>query len=284
MRRFRELARGFLGALARRETYAPFGNLYFLYGFLWGIPVPLATIAVQLRSSSLPLTPAGAGLCVSENPWQWFFLAHPLLFGVIFGALGTLAKDREVRIEALLAELQVRADTDGMTGLLNQRAFYERVRGELARATRQGSPVTLFLMDLDHFKRINDRFGHLTGDRVLVAVAQELRAFFRPYDLVCRYGGEEFAVVLVGMEREAACVVADRFRQAVTGLDLSLPAPRPHLTVSIGVAQWRPEELLRDWIGRADRRLYAAKQEGRNRVCGRDPAVSKSIPPPAASG
>lgn len=274
MRRFRELARGFLGALGRRETYAPFGNLYFLYGFLWGIPVPLATFSVQLRAASLSPTPAAIAACLAENPWQWFFLAHPLLFGVVFGALGTLARDRESRIEALLAELQVRADTDGLTGLLNQRAFYERTRGELARASRSGTPVTLFLMDLDHFKRINDRFGHLTGDRVLVAVAQELRAFFRPYDLVCRYGGEEFAVVLAGMGREAAFVVADRFRQAVAGLDLSLPgASRPHLTVSIGVAQWRPEEPPRDWVARADRRLYAAKQEGRNRVCDRDPQI-----------
>ncbi len=261
----------YFAALARAETYAVSSNPYFLYGFLWGIPVPVSTVGVAIGAGGCEGSVSGVIRCILDNPWQWFFLAHPLLFGVVFGALGTLARDRDRRIEALTEELRRRADTDGLTGLLNQRAFYERCAAEIARAGRAGVPLSLLILDLDHFKAFNDRHGHLAGDQALAAFAQALKTFVRSYDAVARYGGEEFAVILPGMARAEARAAADRFRQALHGLELSLPGlPRPVLTVSIGVAQWRPDEAPRDWLSRADRRLYAAKTSGRDRVCAED--------------
>jgi diguanylate cyclase (GGDEF)-like protein len=165
--------------------------------------------------------------------------------------------------------------TDSLTGLSNRRYFDERLREELMRAVRYGVPVGCLFIDIDCFKRINDQYGHQTGDRALAAVAACVRQQVRLGDTVARYGGEEFAALLQG-DRADALTVAERVRQAVERLELRDDyGERIALTVSIGVAartvNCAPSEAIalgRAMMEEADRAMYLAKGKGRNRVEG----------------
>jgi diguanylate cyclase (GGDEF)-like protein len=168
-------------------------------------------------------------------------------------------KDANVALEEL-------AITDGLTGLYNHRHFQETWARELARAQRLGQPASLLMVDLDHFKDYNDRYGHTAGDEALRSVAGCLRAGLRASDLAFRYGGEELVAVLPGCGKEASHRVADAVRTAVKRIPTSVERPRP-LTVSIGVASY-PEDgtTVREVLDRADAALYRAKADGRDRV------------------
>jgi diguanylate cyclase (GGDEF)-like protein len=163
--------------------------------------------------------------------------------------------------------------TDSLTGLANRRYFDERLREELMRAVRYGVPVACLFIDIDGFKRINDTYGHQTGDRALAVVAACVRQQVRLGDTVARYGGEEFAALLQG-DRDDALTVAERVRMAVERLDLQDDhGQRIALTVSIGVAARRvggtaagAVSLGREMIEEADRAMYQAKRNGRNRI------------------
>jgi diguanylate cyclase (GGDEF)-like protein len=168
------------------------------------------------------------------------------------------------RAELRLVEL---ATLDPLTGLLNRREGFRQLGEERARATRTGRPLTAVMIDIDHFKRINDTHGHAAGDAVLQEVGRRMQAELREYDLLCRYGGEEFLVVTPETEIGQACVLAERLRASVQrsqfpvreGVALSV-------TISLGVAEFTSEETVDQVISRADSALYAAKDEGRNRV------------------
>jgi diguanylate cyclase (GGDEF)-like protein len=163
--------------------------------------------------------------------------------------------------------------TDSLTGLANRRYFDERLREELMRAVRYGVPVACLFIDIDSFKRINDTYGHQTGDRALAVVAACVRQQVRLGDTVARYGGEEFAALLQG-DRADALIVAERVRLAVERLDLQDDHGQCiALTVSIGVAARRvggtaadAVSLGREMIEEADRAMYQAKRNGRNRI------------------
>jgi diguanylate cyclase (GGDEF)-like protein len=168
---------------------------------------------------------------------------------------------------ALVKELHAAAATDAKTGLLNAAAWSDYARGMLRRAAIEARPVALMVLDLDHFKRINDLYGHLVGDEVLSAVATCLRRELRGQDGIGRFGGEEFVVVLDGLDPSAARSVADRVRDAVAAIrlrgDLGL-----QVTTSIGLAHTaRPATItLERLLGRADEALYDAKSAGRDQV------------------
>lgn len=169
------------------------------------------------------------------------------------------------RLYVRTAELAV---TDDLTGLAVQRYFYERLEEELARARRGDLPVSVLLIDLDHFKQYNDAYGHPAGDKLLRTIAQSLRRAQGTGDLIARYGGEEFAVLLYGVGRDAAARQAEALRAAVADQPIVLRQGPARVTVSIGAAAFpedgpRKEDLLRA----ADQRLYRAKQGGRNQVC-----------------
>lgn len=153
---------------------------------------------------------------------------------------------------------------DSLTGLHNRRSFDEHLPRELARSQRVGEPVCLLMIDIDHFKRLNDLHGHPAGDAVLRRIASSISSCTRPSDHVARYGGEEFVVVLSGIDIDQAIAVADRIRRQIAQLDLG-PAKS---TVSIGVAEHQPnqESGSAELITEADRALYVAKHSGRNRV------------------
>jgi diguanylate cyclase (GGDEF)-like protein len=157
-------------------------------------------------------------------------------------------------------ELVLEATTDELTGLMNFRAFQERVQEELERAQRTERPLSLILADIDHFKKFNDTKGHLAGNEALKALADVLKRKSRRYDLAARFGGEEFALVLPETDRPKAAAIAERLRAAAA-------QNGDRLTISCGVATYPTEAGdLGGLIAQADKRLYAAKESGRNRV------------------
>jgi diguanylate cyclase (GGDEF)-like protein len=159
---------------------------------------------------------------------------------------------------------------DGLTGLFNHHYFQDNLSSELLKSQRFEHHVSVLLIDVDHFKKVNDRFGHPQGDVVLKEIAQILKNTIRAYDAPARYGGEEFSVVLPHANQGQALQVAQRFRKAVFDHSFSGRTPREHLklTVSVGVASSPTNAKTKaELIARADQALYLAKSEGRNRVC-----------------
>lgn len=165
-------------------------------------------------------------------------------------------------------QLQAAARTDAKTGLLNASAWQREADTELSRAQRTHDPVALLLIDIDHFKRVNDTHGHLMGDQVLVGVANTLCHQLRDYDVVGRFGGEEFTVLLPGADTVEACRVAERLRGRVRRLAVPAEEGTVTVTVSVGVALFRThgQDLL-ELLAAADLALYRAKSSGRDRVC-----------------
>jgi two-component system, cell cycle response regulator len=174
-----------------------------------------------------------------------------------------------LRMASLVEESQRLATIDPLTTLMNRRAFLETMSLELARSERHGHPTSLVLLDVDHFKQINDRLGHATGDAVLAATGKLLRAFARKGDLVARWGGEEFLLLLYNSGPEGALIAAERLRKAIEGMAVFDAAAEPiAVTASLGVATYRRGDLPETVIDRADRAMYEAKSAGRNRVRG----------------
>jgi diguanylate cyclase (GGDEF)-like protein/PAS domain S-box-containing protein len=176
---------------------------------------------------------------------------------------GTLARAQ------LLEQLNAMARTDSLTGLLNRRAMTEALERDIAGSRRRMRPMSIAMIDLDHFKAFNDAFGHQAGDRLLVNAAKRWTAELRPMDTIARYGGEEFLVLLPGCDVMTARIAADRLRAAVPDGQ----------TCSIGVAQWDASETTTSLIARADAALYAAKGAGRNvTVAAEDAATATGAP------
>ncbi|MGE5389594.1 MAG: diguanylate cyclase [Deltaproteobacteria bacterium] len=166
-------------------------------------------------------------------------------------------------LEKLNQILQTQANTDDLTGIYNHRFIFQRLREEVERADRYHLPLSIMMLDLDYFKRINDKFGHQVGDIVLTRVAQTLKQTLRLIDIAGRYGGEEFMVILPQTSLEDAVQVAERIRERIAGI--SLEGIHPRVSISIGVASFN-EESESELLARADRLLYLAKANGRNRV------------------
>lgn len=188
------------------------------------------------------------------------YLASYLLMIVNgFGFL-LLCKQKD---DALMRSL---ATIDSLTGILNRRAFFERADGAHRLAQRLRKPIALLMLDIDHFKQLNDGFGHACGDQALKVFADTARAVLREQDVLGRLGGEEFALVLPATSLEGALDAAERLRVAMLGAPVVACAPGYRMTVSIGVVTIVPGEELTAALARADHALYAAKTGGRNRV------------------
>ncbi len=175
------------------------------------------------------------------------------------------------QLDAANQELRLLSVTDGLTRAYNHRHFQERLRTEYARASRHGEPLACVMIDLDHFKRINDTYGHPIGDRVLVWLVGILKDGVRSEDLVARYGGEEFVLLLPNTDATRARNLAERLRKRIASEPVPLAEGdgRLRVTVSMGVADYRPGEVDRtpdELLKAADEALYRAKAHGRNRV------------------
>jgi diguanylate cyclase (GGDEF)-like protein/PAS domain S-box-containing protein len=165
-------------------------------------------------------------------------------------------------------ELQRLATTDMLTGMANRRAFLECAESVYAHSLSKGEPLTLLMLDLDHFKSINDRFGHLEGDRALVAFAQAVKSQLRASDVVGRLGGEEFGVLLPLTTINEGLEVAERILASIRAVQLADDTGQPYgITASMGLGAFRQtDRSLRDALDRADQALYLAKHRGRNQV------------------
>ncbi len=158
--------------------------------------------------------------------------------------------------------------TDALTTLNNKRAFDQHISREIELAQRHASPLSLILIDLDYFKRVNDQFGHLAGDKVLTEVAARIRKTCRHSDLCFRLGGEEFAVILSQTDHQGAWIIAERIRQAIAAEPIEIDGHSLLITTSVGVANYRANESRDELVRRTDDALYNAKREGRNRCSG----------------
>ena len=156
---------------------------------------------------------------------------------------------------------------DGLTGVHNKRYLIEQLERELSRATRHSRPLSLVMLDIDHFKDVNDSFGHLAGDQVLKEVAQLAKSRLRPDDVIARYGGEEFAIVLPETSLEGGVLIAEQLRNMIEEELFAFEDEEIEVTVSCGVSEFQPDWRAHDFLKDADAKLYEAKHAGRNRVC-----------------
>jgi diguanylate cyclase (GGDEF)-like protein len=173
----------------------------------------------------------------------------------------------EMDLEAARVELTQLAMTDPLTGLYNRRHFFERAEIEFQRATRQEHSISFLLMDVDGFKNINDNYGHDAGDEVMLYLSSILPAEIRVFDLVARFGGDEFIIMLVHVHQEQAYEIAERIRERVSQSPMTFESRTFNVQLSVGVASFAPkDDNLKTILKRADTALYLAKQHGRNRV------------------
>jgi diguanylate cyclase (GGDEF)-like protein len=205
-----------------------------------------------------------------------------LLTGVAAIVLGTLAFSgiRRNRYDEHMTRLATR---DALTGIFNRGTLMDLGHKSVSAAVRARQPVSVLMLDLDHFKRVNDRFGHACGDRMLEKVTAIVAEKLREEDVLGRYGGEEFCVVLPNTDTEGARITSERIRTAIEAHEFELGSARTRITVSIGVATLAPtgSATLESLVMRADAALYQAKRRGRNRVVIAAPEAS---PAPGAAG
>lgn len=235
--------------------------------FLSGVGIALSSGILLARSVLRPVRDLEAG--------ARRFSAGELGFRLIprsrdeLGQLKSTFNDMAAKLEEnqrCLRDLSVR---DQLTGLFNHREFYRLLGEELARSLRYGHQVSLLMLDIDYFKRVNDSFGHLAGDQVLRRLPELIRGQLRVNDLPCRYGGEEFGVILPETGAEQALEVAERIRSGIAGIPIELPdGGSLRVTVSLGVATFSAGgQNAESLVSAADLALYQAKRSGRNRVC-----------------
>jgi diguanylate cyclase (GGDEF)-like protein len=172
------------------------------------------------------------------------------------------------RLSALNKELEEITITDSLTQVFNRQYFMDRIKQEVKRSHRYGTHVSLLMLDIDYFKKVNDTYGHQAGDSVLAGVAGLIKDGLRDTDLFARYGGEEFSLLAMAMDQADAELLAERLRKKVESAEFVLGGHSLKVTVSIGVSAWMPEikENFEELVRRADSALYSAKQEGRNRI------------------
>jgi len=173
---------------------------------------------------------------------------------------------QNTELKQVKKELEKIAMYDTLSGLLNRMSLFNRIDIEIERAMRAMFPLSGIMLDIDHFKPINDNFGHQCGDIVIHEIGNRLRSQLRKYDYAGRYGGEEFFIILPNTNLMQAYSIGERFRKEIANSSFQCSDEEIKITVSLGIAQYRASEVREKWIERADKAMYLAKQEGRNKV------------------
>jgi len=197
------------------------------------------------------------------------FIIKPVRFEELLLRLKKVLSERELAKDRgrMMEKLQKLAITDGLTKLHNSRSFYSQLEVEVDRYNRYRRSLALMLMDIDHFKKYNDSYGHLEGDKALVKIAQIIKSCLRKLDSAYRYGGEEFTVILPETSCEEAQTVAQRINIALKAENfMPQHGEKARITISIGVTEYFPGEQLSEFIQRADKAMYLSKKKGRNKV------------------
>ncbi|MDU0458394.1 MAG: diguanylate cyclase [Geobacteraceae bacterium] len=194
-------------------------------------------------------------------------LGFIVVFGTMLLILFIIARRFMREMGAAQEELEKSACTDSLTGLFNRKTAEIRFSEEISRHSRAGEPLSCLMLDVDHFKNVNDNHGHQIGDWALVEVARVISGLSRQSDAVFRYGGEEFLVLLTNTPLQSALIIAERMRKKVEEDTANLSDGALSITISCGAAQYCDNESVENFIGRADAALYRAKATGRNRVC-----------------
>jgi diguanylate cyclase (GGDEF)-like protein len=233
-----------------------------LFGLAVAAPLAAGGLVFTLRGVRALMASALPAIGAAEDAWPDFIGAFVYLTLTLTFQLTLLA----LVISGLVADLRSSSRRDGLTGLMNRRALDEALADEEHRAQRLEAPFAVLMVDADHFKSINDCFGHAAGDRALQHLAALMAAQMRDIDRLGRYGGEEFLVLLPGTDLPQAEVVAGRLRERVEAVPLMWQQAPLKLTVSIGIAAWAgADDALASVLARADAALYSAKRAGRNR-------------------
>ena len=230
----------------------------------WAVVVVLIALSTLVPGRSLQIPHASTLEEVATWACFTLTLSRCVLLSVINSGHNQLLRDRSRQMGETLAQIERLANHDELTGLHNRRCLLRTLGEEIDRASRQGTPLSVALLDIDHFKGVNDRFGHVAGDRTLRAFADAVQARRRNTDHFGRYGGEEFLLVMPDTDARDADRALGRLREAFDGHDWSGIAPSLDVRFSAGVATWHAGEALEQLLSRADRGLYGAKHAGRN--------------------
>ncbi|MBV6321828.1 diguanylate cyclase [Duganella violaceipulchra] len=241
-----------------------------VYGF---VTLQLADNLLQAQAAAIPAGLARALEVARDTTWAFYWVfALIVVFIAVFGYhmfihWQTLTNQLLADLRHANQRLYMLAGTDSLTGLHNRRVADERIAAEWLRAQRLGAQAALVMIDIDHFKQINDRHGHPVGDEAIRVLATAIRALSREVDCACRYGGEEFVIILPQADAEGAYYFAERLRSRVAAAPVASEHGVFHFTVSVGIALVNPADPGHEaWIERSDHALYRAKRDGRNRV------------------
>ncbi|MEE8529617.1 MAG: GGDEF domain-containing protein [Nitrosomonadaceae bacterium] len=203
-----------------------------------------------------------------EALWALINISHGVARNILYILAGRMRYNNDALITS--ARIQVESErvamTDGLTGLHNRRWLSDSFNRQMHRCELDKLPCTVIMLDIDHFKEVNDRYGHIAGDRILCSVAQALLNTMRPADLIARYGGEEFALCLPDTSIKDSRLISERLRISIANTTTTFEEGKllPAVTVSLGIAQMQPGQTLDSLISAADSALYRAKAQGRN--------------------
>jgi len=182
--------------------------------------------------------------------------------------LTEMVEQKTAALNTAYNQLKIQASTDSLTGILNRRAFFGRCSEEIERAKRYGEAISFLIIDIDLFKMVNDTYGHLAGDDILIAVTDEITSQLRTNDILGRIGGEEFALLMPNTDMEHSRQLAERIRKRVAEHVILMEDAPIQITISIGASEYmQGDEIIQPVFKRADQALYKAKENGRNQVC-----------------
>jgi diguanylate cyclase (GGDEF)-like protein len=267
-----------VAVVAPQIGFQPFATLFAISAFSFMAPNPksliVCWIAVAIGAAAV-IFAVGPQLAMPTSTLAGQALTSAVVAGLLARCIWIAMFVRKLRnrlaeknesLAKAMARIETLANVDEVTGLANRRAIAEALRDQMALSRRAGLPLTLAYIDIDHFKTINDAFGHLAGDRALKLLAERVLGGIRDCDRVGRFGGEEFLLIMNATTLRDASTPLERVRALVAASDWSEVDPSIHLTITIGAAQYTTGESIEGLIRRADLALYLGKETGRNRV------------------